>query len=78
MFGFGKNSYKHSELEKLKDKVEINMGNNYKDASKEAFNKLKAEYERLLSERKLSSKQEAYYETVVKEYEKELKNFTHK
>ena len=78
MFGFGKNKLKHDELETLVQKIEINMGNNYKDASHEAFRKFEEKYQELLSNKKLSAKQEMYYEQLIKDYRKELENFSHK
>ena len=78
MFGLGKNKLKHDELETLVQKIEINMGNNYKDASKEAFRKFEKRYQELLSSKKLSAKQESYYEQLIEDYRKELKNFSHK
>lgn len=78
MFGLGKKKgFTHNDLEELRKKLEINMGNNYKDASKDAFKRMKTKYDELLSQGKLSFKQEQYYETVLKDYEKELANFNH-
>lgn len=74
MFGFGK---KNKELEDILLSLNANASNNYKDAAQSNYHEFLELFEKLRSEGKLKAKQISYYEEVIRQWEPQMKNYTH-
>ena len=68
----------HSDLEAILKRLRLNAENNYRDATKEDLEELKARYEELESAGKLNGKQIDHYSEVITTYGIKLQNFSHK
>lgn len=68
----------HSDLEAILKRLRLNAENNYRDATKEDLEELKARYEELKSAGKLNGKQIDHYSEVITTYGIKLQNFSHK
>ena len=77
MFNFLKSS-KHSGLEDVILRLNMNMSNNYKDAAQSNLREFEALFYELKAGGKLNAKQEVRYETLLKEYTERMKNYSHK
>lgn len=77
MFSFLKKPT-HGELEQILTRLHLNASNNYRDATKEDLEELKARYEELMSAGKLNEKQIEHYRVKIEEYTEKLRNFSHK
>ena len=75
MFGLKK---KIPELDELIQSIEMNMENNYKDCAQSNFHELKDAYCRFDAENKITDKQRAYYEPILKDLTNRLEGFTHR
>ena len=74
MFGLSK---KNKELEAILLKLHANASNNYKDAAQENYRDFLQKYEELKNSGKLKARQIAYYEEVIREWEPQMKHYTH-
>ena len=77
MFSFFKRET-HPDLEKILLRLRLNAENNYRDATKEDLEELKARYEELKVAGKLNQKQLDHYSEVITTYGVKLQNFSHK
>jgi hypothetical protein len=77
MFSFFKRET-HPDLEKILLRLRLNAENNYRDATKEDLEELKARYEELKAAGKLNQKQLDHYSEVITTYGVKLQNFSHK
>ena len=68
----------HPDLEKILLRLRLNAENNYRDATKEDLEELKARYEELKAAGKLNQKQLDHYSEVITTYGVKLQNFSHK
>ncbi len=66
------------DLEKILLRLRLNAENNYRDATKEDLEELKARYEELKAAGKLNQKQLDHYSEVITTYGVKLQNFSHK
>jgi len=78
MLSILKNIGKNKQLEGLIDCVEMNMSNNYKDAAQADFKQFTEVFAALKEAGKLSEKQVAHYESVLKDYTTRLQAYSHK
>lgn len=72
--GLGKNK----QLENIIFRMEMNISNNYKDASQACLKEFETELNSLRAAGKLNDKQKEYYNGKLEEFQKALKDFTHK
>ena len=77
MFSFFKRET-HPDLEKILLRLRLNAENNYRDATKEDLEELKARYEELKAAGKLNQKQLDHYSEVITTYGVKLQDFSHK
>ncbi len=77
MFDFLKSS-KHSGLDAIVQRIQMNMENNYKDAAQMNLAELEELFHKLDESGKLNDKQKTYYESLIDSLRIRMKNFTHK
>ena len=77
MFDFLKSS-KHSSLEDIILRLDMNMSNNYKDAAQSNLKEFEQLFEELKNSGKLNEKQKMRYEGLLNEYREKMKNYSHK
>ena len=65
-------------MEAILKRLRLNAENNYRDATKEDLEELKARYEELKLAGKLNGKQIDHYSEVITTYGIKLQNFSHK
>ena len=66
------------QLDKLIQRVEMNMSNNYKDNAQSAYSEYVKLFEEVKASGKLKPKKLAYYEQLLDTYGIKLKGYTHK
>lgn len=66
------------DLDKIIERIDMNMSNNYKDAAQEDFAELEQMFEQLVTEKKLSDKEQEIYSRKVGSYKGRLKGYSHK
>lgn len=78
MFDFMKKVGKNKELEEIKQRLQMNVSNNYKDAAQLNLKELEEKLSELENAGKLSEKQKVQYHEVLSEYQSKMTKFTHK
>jgi len=76
LFDFGKKECK--PLEAILFSLQMNMSNNYKDATISDMNKLETLYETLRKSGELNEKQMIYYAGIIDEWRVKTKDFGYK
>ena len=71
-------SSKHSGLDDVILRLNMNMSNNYKDAAQSNLREFEALFYELKASGRLNAKQEVRYETLLSEYKEKMKNYSHK
>lgn len=77
MFDFLKSS-KNNSLEDVILRLNMNMSNNYKDASQSNLKEFEELFTELKDSGKLNEKQKKRYEDLLNEYKGKMKNYSHK
>ena len=76
LFDFGKKECK--PLEAVLFSLQMNMSNNYKDATIADLNKLEVLYETLRKNGEMNEKQMVHYAEVIDEWKEKTKGFAYK
>lgn len=75
---FRRNASAVKQLDEKLYQIQMNFENNYKDAAQINLKEMKALFDELQQEGKLSDRQKSYYSDKLEELNGRLKNFTHK
>ena len=67
-----------SDLDRIMDRIDMNMSNNYKDAAQMNYKELQDAFDAAVSSNGLKPKERSVYESKVEEYGIKLKGYTHK
>lgn len=78
MFQFFKRPGAVKELDRIIAELNMNMQNNYKDATQEALRELEQKLSEMTAANALSERQRSSYESVLEEYKGKLKSYSHK
>ena len=76
MFDFLKSS-KNNSLEDVILRLNMNMSNNYKDAAQDNYKQFLSLFQEYKEKNVLKKRQIAYYEEKVKEWEPQMRKYTH-
>ena len=71
-------SKEEKELDSIIQRLQMNMSNNYKDASIDDFKDLEATMNTVRASGKLKDKVLAKYEAILDEYREKMKGYSHK
>lgn len=78
MFNFIRRFGKNKELEEIKQRLQMNVSNNYKDAAQLNLKEFEEKLQELEDAGKLSDNQKVQYHEVLTEYKAKMTKFTHK